>query len=56
MYTRSFDGTGYSTISPVEVNIASEEKTVNTYTQNILLSVVAIVAVLMIYGMLKRKR
>jgi len=55
IYARSFDGTGYSTISSVEVNIASEEKTVNTYTQNILLSVVAIVTVLIVYGMIKRK-
>ncbi len=55
IYAKSFDGVSYSTISSAEVSVASREKTVDAYTQNIILSVVAIAAVLMIYGMIKRK-
>ena len=55
IYTRSFDGTGYSTVSSVNVDVVSKENEAGGYSLFIL-PLIAAMAVLVIIAVIKRKR
>ncbi|MCG2826491.1 MAG: Ig-like domain-containing protein, partial [Thermoplasmatales archaeon] len=55
IYARSFDGTGYSTVSSVNVDVVSKENEAGGYLLVILL-LIATMAVLVIIAVIKQKR
>jgi hypothetical protein len=56
IYTRSFDGTGYSTISSVEVDVVAGEKGGEWYSLNIILLLIAGFSSLVMIAIIKHRR
>ncbi|MDI6917041.1 MAG: clostripain-related cysteine peptidase [Thermoplasmatales archaeon] len=56
IYTRSFDGTGYSTVSSVNVNVVLREKGIGGYPWGIVFLLIAGVALLVMIAVIKQRQ